>query len=845
VISNEVYKTSKSLYIPRQLKGPNGVVREKDLRNLSGNGQVFLIVVNSAGMGKTSLLNHLAEEMKDRYATHWIINIALNDHTRYFEQNVFQTPESIADFLLNDLLKLESSFADRLFREAFLNVGNVQIILDGLDEIAPNYTDPVMTLMKTLQGLPAQKIIISTRPELGERLEKEFEKKRFEILPFTREEQEAFLLNSWKADSKNSEAELQKFSAKLLDSINPTIADEDFTGTPLTTKLVADIYKNQAQRGLVSDKIEGATSLYELLYMFLKEKIRINNEEKTKLDPSNVQAIRLIDTDTQMLNFSCQKLALPKVFSSEELIKFPKNDYTKLTSKEYKIALKYGLITGQLGSEKFIHKTFAEYFALLYVIKRLHQEEVFLFFVRVILTEKRFQVNRAMFDSCMNEIEFNSQISHFNSLSSKFDEYSSALNVACNEGNSKTAELLFLFLIDTSDPQELAKFQKSLTEKNSFLIPYMFKVDNKINILEKINEKFGIEFVREIFRSKFLCHDGSETDLFSCVLLNGRNSLPDSKFLDFDYFQADKFDSNFIQNVVNSKSSKQKVEVCKAFLKIQKSDQIDSTAISNFFQEHLTNSDPKNSLLLDALKVGNIEAFKLFTEFVSTSVDTSEFWSRFLRFYLCEFNDQFNVLQVLRECLDSDSVKNILKFDQNLLCTLSKSNEENCLKFVKFLLEHFDEDLNCLESVFLGQDEFGKVLLQNLLDSDSPGDSICDFIRKLKHCLDSDAFKKFILISTSQDFSFTGFMDFGKTRVIQFHDVIGLDLARELVVRGIRNFSQSQDHDLIDTFYRTILNYFDEKIDQEVSSFEQLKLEAFRQLSIDHNFSSFMKLEKK
>jgi hypothetical protein len=84
-----------------------------------------------------------------------------------------------------------------------------------------------------------------------------------------------------------------------------------------------------------------------------------------------------------------------------------------------------------------------------------------------------------------------------------------------------------------------------------------------------------------------------------------------------------------------------------------------------------------------------------------------------------------------------------------------------------------------------------------------------------------------------------------EARVIEFLDVLGLDLSRELVARENRNISQSQDHDLIKNFYRAILNYFDAKTGQKTSSFEQLKFEAFRQLSIDQNFARFVKLEKK
>jgi hypothetical protein len=232
-------------------------------------------------MGKTSLLNHLAEEMKELYPQHWIINIALNDHSKYFAVNYFQKSESIAEFLLKDFLKLGDPFAEQLFRESLLNEGNVQIILDGLDEIAPNYTEPVMNLIGNLIKLPIRKVIVSTRPELGDRLEREFQKLRCEILPFTSDEQETFLVSFWKgASGYLKESELQIFSKKLLHSINETVSDSDFTGTPLTTKLIGEIYNDQAVSGIGSDKIEGASNLFDLFNKLLKEKVEIICGEK-------------------------------------------------------------------------------------------------------------------------------------------------------------------------------------------------------------------------------------------------------------------------------------------------------------------------------------------------------------------------------------------------------------------------------------------------------------------------------------------------------------------------------------------------------------------------------------
>ncbi|CAA3033361.1 Hypothetical predicted protein, partial [Olea europaea subsp. europaea] len=132
-------------------------------------------------------------------------------------------------------------FEKSLFKEALLHDGNVQIILDGMDEIAPNYTNAVLNLMKSINLLPVKKIFVSTRPELGGILEKEFNKEKFQIHPFSREEQETLLVNVWKQSCGNvEESSLRNFSSRLLDSINESVTDEDFTGTPLATKLIGE-----------------------------------------------------------------------------------------------------------------------------------------------------------------------------------------------------------------------------------------------------------------------------------------------------------------------------------------------------------------------------------------------------------------------------------------------------------------------------------------------------------------------------------------------------------------------------------------------------------------------------
>jgi hypothetical protein len=271
--------------------------------------------------------------------------------------------------------------------------------------------------------------------------------------------------------------------------------------------------------------------------------------------------------------------------------------------------LKYGFITGQLGSEKFIHKTIAEFFGVLYFVMRLEQEGIFIFFVQVVLTEKRFQVIRAMFDSFLknptDDFDFSSYLANFSYIPAQFEIYSSALGVACEERNSKTVEALFTSLIGVSDPQELIEVKETFTDKKSPLYPFL-----SFKMLNKISEKFGLEFIEEIFFSKFQCEDGSETDILSFALLSGKNLEElmkfiknNSNFVNLCFCQPDNSGFNFVQKTLSSNSSSQKVLIFIELLEIIKSDKIDGKIISSTFQEHFEKSSPENSLFFDALKV--------------------------------------------------------------------------------------------------------------------------------------------------------------------------------------------------------------------------------------------------
>lgn len=153
---------------------------------------------------------------------------------------------------------------------------------------------------------------------------------------------------------------------------------------------------------------------------------------------------------------------------------------------------------------------------------------------------------------------------------------------------------------------------------------------------------------------------------------------------------------------------------------------------------------------------------------------------------------------------------------------------------------------------FLGRDDSGGNFLATTLDPNTTEGHFnhhIGCIQNSKNLLakEPNIFEKLILnlfdeftTSCSQIIS-----NLKEARVTQFLDVLGINLAKALILREKRKISQIKDLNLIANFYRTVLNNFDAKLDQKSSSFKQLKLGAFKQFSIDQNFAGFVKHDKK
>jgi hypothetical protein len=85
--------------------------------------QKVMIISNTAGMGKSTILTHLAKQVKQNFLCYWVARFGLNDHTDAFETQNQQEIGAVA-FLSQMLLILDSPVEKELF-EQFIKEGKV------------------------------------------------------------------------------------------------------------------------------------------------------------------------------------------------------------------------------------------------------------------------------------------------------------------------------------------------------------------------------------------------------------------------------------------------------------------------------------------------------------------------------------------------------------------------------------------------------------------------------------------------------------------------------------------------------------------------------------------------
>jgi ATP/maltotriose-dependent transcriptional regulator MalT len=81
--------------------------------------QRVMLISDTAGMGKSTILTHLSKQIKQNFPTKWVVRIDLNDHTdalKALRQTLINKERAI-DFVSENLLKLKPGLELELFKQ--------------------------------------------------------------------------------------------------------------------------------------------------------------------------------------------------------------------------------------------------------------------------------------------------------------------------------------------------------------------------------------------------------------------------------------------------------------------------------------------------------------------------------------------------------------------------------------------------------------------------------------------------------------------------------------------------------------------------------------------------------
>jgi hypothetical protein len=206
--------------------------------------QRVMLISDTAGMGKSTVLTHLSKQLKQKFPDKWVVRIDLNDHTdalNALKQEQIDKEKAI-EFVSEKLLKLKPGLEVELFKQCCEQKQKVRtvIMLDGVDEISPNYKQTVIYLLQALRQTAVEQLWVTTRPHLREELEDKLQQLSYTLELFSEENQVTFLTTFWslkdwltEPNDQGEEKEkgrLEMYAEKLIQKLSKSIS-----GMPVNT----------------------------------------------------------------------------------------------------------------------------------------------------------------------------------------------------------------------------------------------------------------------------------------------------------------------------------------------------------------------------------------------------------------------------------------------------------------------------------------------------------------------------------------------------------------------------------------------------------------------------------
>ncbi|XP_065095725.1 uncharacterized protein LOC135717522 [Ochlerotatus camptorhynchus] len=352
----------------------------------------FSLFIGEPGMGKTTILQHIAFEVQKKSDID-VFLIYLNNLKEVLKSGC-ENSEAVFKILQSTL----SETSRKILRNNLESNANRTIILfDGFDEIT--FHNEAIAVFRQLLSKENIQVIVSGRYHVKDILEQKFKTWAIRLIPFKNNEQIMVLKNSWKASDDSREFKI--YSTQLLEKFYSDINSyhTEFFGIPLLIRLLAEVYSDDFQQYLNTVPDKRAPDIFpkekfnvvSLFKKFVEFSCQIKWKKKRDQD-----AYRNIDMSSddeerwQLKYFTIehQIAAWHELFADKHKEIIASGEYETLyeelqkrikDGKEHSPLLKISQLTFSKGELRFVHRSYAEFFVATYLYDHIQKCKAILY----------------------------------------------------------------------------------------------------------------------------------------------------------------------------------------------------------------------------------------------------------------------------------------------------------------------------------------------------------------------------------------------------------------------------------------------------------------------------------
>ncbi|KAL7040611.1 hypothetical protein ACKWTF_000461 [Chironomus riparius] len=448
------------------------------IKNLVDTTKI-LILTGKAGSGKTTTFENLSKKLKAVYKSYWISFIRLRNFREVFEEfsmlNIDPNLEQVITLLCKILFpqakeknfNFDDDFEVRIFKKLFLS-DQVILLFDGIDEICPRFNNFVGNTLKLLKEKSKIQLWISTRPQHVDQFEEKFNIESYTLEPYSRVNQRMMITEIFK---KADNVKDKSFELLYTNVCRMFKKYQDFNN-PLIIVIMTELYIS-GKIGFEMDSID----LYEIYEKLIDAQV----EKVEKKIDSKERSI--------FLNFKLlfQVLALKFIFEDKDLkklsiIKKWKKEKKNWTAEKIQ---RFGFVivdlsfleTDDRNSIDYIHKTFAEFFVVQFIVEAIFNDdedirkdelEMIFQLVKFLASEKNDSFLLSFLNNKSNITGKCLQNSIKELISRQIEK-----NINSNQMDSKTLVFWSQFL--QNEPEALKKLWKGTGNRSLFMNMYFYR----------------------------------------------------------------------------------------------------------------------------------------------------------------------------------------------------------------------------------------------------------------------------------------------------------------------------------------------------------------------------------